>query len=412
MSPSAVIAKYEHAYRQHPVRVQGPWGGCGQPARKHVVHVIQDIAPKSGGPTAVVVDLAAQQVKDGHRVTIVSASPASDRETKVMLEARWAQLETRPDIRDAPSRQGAAAFCTATLASLLPDIVHLHGIFGWSLRSAARWARSRQTRVVCSTHGMLHPAALAIKRLKKLTYLRLFGDAVRMADVLMTLNEEEANHARARFNPSAVVMENGVNPEAFFGHAPDMFLQSHPMLAFRRYALFVGRLHPIKGLDQLIRSYHLARSHGFDHTLVCIGPEEGATATLRTLISELGLQDHVFLLPPMYGPAKQSALAGCSMFVHRPRYEGFGIAVVEAMAAGRPVVTTRLCRLDRAIRDGAILPADDTDKAFAESMLAVARDPTAAEAHARQTMQWVRDKLSWRVVASQTMDIYQGASTT
>lgn len=371
-----------------------------------IVHVIQNIAPHSGGPTAVVVDLSASQASAGHDVTVLSIEPLDAANTEIMLETRWRHARRRPRIVAPGSRSAIGRFCIEHLQALRPDVVHLHGVFHWHLRTCARWARRCGIPCFCSTHGMLHPYALGSKWLKKFVYLRLFGDVVRRTDMLLTLNAEERQNAEARFHPDAVILENGVEPSAFTNFSPLEFRSSQPVLGSQPYALFIGRIHPIKGLDGLIRSFHIARTRGLNHALVCIGPDEGASAEIRSLITSLDLQQHVLLLPACYGPIKHSAIAGCSMFVHRPRYEGFGVAVLEAMAAGRPVITTTRCRLDRAIQDGVLIPAPDTDEGFAEAMLRSAQD-SSSEEKARRSAVWVGDNLTWTAIASRLDALYR-----
>jgi glycosyltransferase involved in cell wall biosynthesis len=94
------------------------------------------------------------------------------------------------------------------------------------------------------------------------------------------------------------------------------------------------------------------------------------------------------------------------MFVHRPRYEGFGIAVAEAMAAGRPVVTTQRCHLDRAFADGAIVPAEDTDEGFASAMLAI--DGQRAAEMGRRNARWVKANIAWDSIAARIERLYSG----
>jgi glycosyltransferase involved in cell wall biosynthesis len=371
-----------------------------------VTHFIQDMLPRSGGPPAVVADLSAQQMKNGDEVTIISGSPANLPEVQQMLSTRWADHQRHPMLKSPVGRRASSMFLTDSLDASTPDVIHSHGVFSPALATVAGWAESRKVRLVCSTHGMLHPSALGTKSLKKRVFLRLFPRILRAPKWLMTLNAEEADNASRLFNRNSCVVENGVNVRAYATATPDEFFDLYPQLRDRPYALFVGRLHPIKGLDLLVRSFAIARAAGLHEDLVVIGPEEGAGHALQRQIAQLGLSRCVHLLPPTYGTAKASAIAGCSFFAHRPRYEGFGVSVVEAMAAAKPVVTTTNCHLDRAILEGAFVPAEDSDEGFASAMLNASGSARGGNSNGLQAAEWVRANLTWPAIAARIKGLY------
>ena len=174
------------------------------------------------------------------------------------------------------------------------------------------------------------------------------------------------------------------------------------------YILFVGRLHPIKGLDALLRSYAVAVDMGIEHDLVIVGPDEGVLADLQALVKRLGLEGRVHFTGGVFGPEKADAYAGCSLFTHRPRFEGFGMTVVEAMASGRPVVTTKECKLDGAADSGALLQAEDDDRRFGECIVEVLRSPDKGQALGARGRLWARENLDWRALVERLDRIYQG----
>jgi glycosyltransferase involved in cell wall biosynthesis len=105
--------------------------------------------------------------------------------------------------------------------------------------------------------------------------------------------------------------------------------------------LFLSRIHPIKGLDRLMKAFAKVHQDNPDTLLVIAGSgDEASTTSLHELTGQLGIAQHVHWLGFVQGGLKSELLARSAVFVLPSHSENFGYAVVEALLAGLPVVTT------------------------------------------------------------------------
>lgn len=364
-----------------------------------ILHVIENLFPESGGPPTVVIEFARHQARSGRKVAVICNRGPRKPEQRAALMEMWRGLPidfTDFSLLDPADRRGAM---DQQLDRLQPKIIHIHCMWESFVRTTAAKARRRGVPYVLSTHGMLHPYVLAQKRLKKWVYLTLFPQIIGGARELYSLNREEADYVAKRFGCRSSVLANGIDASEYSHASPNLFLEKFPQFTNQSFILFVGRIHPIKGIDQLIRSYSHARARGCTHALVIAGPDDGCKAEIDALIDSLALREHVHLVGGLFGEIKRSAFSACSVFAHRPRFEGFGITVVEGMAAGKPVVTTKECKLDGAGEAGALCVAPDTDDGFAEALLRYTTNHVAAHDLGTRAQAWVRQNLDWEALA-------------
>jgi glycosyltransferase involved in cell wall biosynthesis len=137
-----------------------------------------------------------------------------------------------------------------------------------------------------------------------------------------------------------------------------------PALAGRRFLLFLGRINEKKGCDLLVRGFAgLSAAHPDLH-LVMAGPDPGQWRDrLQTIAVELGCQDRIHWPGLLLGNAKWGAFAACEAFVLPSHQENFGVAVVEALASGRPVLLTYPVNIAQDLAaDGCALVEPDTQE--------------------------------------------------
>jgi glycosyltransferase involved in cell wall biosynthesis len=151
----------------------------------------------------------------------------------------------------------------------------------------------------------------------------------------------------------------------------EAFLTRFPGLRGRRFFLFLSRIHRKKGCDLLLEAF--ARVAGdTDMDLVMAGPdEEGLQAVLEAQTERLGIVGRVHWTGMLEGDVKWGALRGAEAFVLPSHQENFGIAVVEALACGVPVIISDKVNIWPEIaQDRAGIVKADTAEGTYEGMMA------------------------------------------
>ena len=212
------------------------------------------------------------------------------------------------------------------------DVVFVHSMWTPTVLRACRTALRAGTPLVRVPHGCLNPAALRHSAWKKALVSPLERHYMRRAAcVLATTETERAAVERwVRGVRRIEVVGLGVDdllapdlPPKRTGDGPKTFL-------------FVGRLHPLKGLDLLLAALPE------DASLRVIAPDEGgARARYERLACRLGVADRVTFLGLKTGTEKLAEMRRADALVLPTHSENFGFAVAEALVVGTPAITTK-----------------------------------------------------------------------
>jgi len=297
---------------------------------------------------------------------------------------------------------------------LQADLLHLHGVWDPLLLRAARNAWRLRVPYVITPHGMLDVWQLQQKRLKK--WLALAMGYRRMLDraaFLHFLNTDEARLATPLGLASgAQVIPNGVAVEEFSALPTRGALRARfPQLADHPCVLFLGRLHHKKGLDYLADAFALLLRSVPQARLVVAGPDGGARAGFERQLRRLGIAEQVLLTGPLYAADKLQALVDCDCFCLPSRQEGFSLAIIEALACGRPVVISEQCHFPEVATTGAgiVTPLDPAQ--IATALAQVLTDGAAAARMGQAGRRLVTTRYTWPIVAGRMLATYRIATT-
>jgi glycosyltransferase involved in cell wall biosynthesis len=290
-----------------------------------------------GGPSNTIYWLAKALTRAGHDVTVIATSqdlpPSVPLNQWVTMDCGRVMYTHNPHFY-LPLRHIWEGW------QIVPsvDVVHVNSLFYpasliWVLLS--QWAGKP---VIWSPHGELNPVALAIHpRLKRLI-LGLVKRMLTSSVHFQAASKAETAHIRYCFGKATSVTEIQNRMELPPLVQPDETIRLTPP-----YLLFIGRLHPIKGIDNLIRA--LSASEAFrasDYSLVIAGPQtdDAYGSMLTELVKQLGLSEKVTFVGLVRGPWKETLYANARLTVLPSHAESFGNVVVESLAQGTPVVAS------------------------------------------------------------------------
>ena len=241
-------------------------------------------------------------------------------------------------------------------------------------------------------------------RWAKTAWIELFErrNIERAAAVHVTADIEAEELRRLGLHARKVaVIPNGIDAQA---EAGEPGAADAPRTPPGRRVLFLGRINWKKGLDRLIPA--MAHVPGTD-LLIAGNDEENYTPTLQALAERCGVAERVRFLGPVYGPDKWRLLATADVFALPSYSENFGIAALEAMACGVPVVVTPEVGLAAAVREaGAGLVVKGDANSVGHALAELIADPERRRILGLAGRKAVAERFSWTTIAAQMEALY------
>ena len=308
--------------------------------RRRLLHVVASFSPAAGGTSEGIRKLAEEHERGAGGEVVCLDDPAEE-----FLRGQEFPVHALGPV--------SGSYCfTPRLQPWLElnlerfDGVVIHGLWQHHSYGTYRVVRGRLPYLVFP-HGMLDPyfkRAFPRKHIKKQLYWLVREHRVlRDARAVCFTSAVERDAAADTFWPQhwipEVVSFGTVAPGGDPATQREVFLRRFEQLRSRRFFLFLSRIHRKKGCDLLLEAFgRVAASHP-DVDLVMAGPdEEGLRRELETQARSLGIEPRVHWTGMLEGTLKWGAFRAAEAFVLPSHQENFGVAVVEAMACGLPVV--------------------------------------------------------------------------
>ncbi|MHC4108108.1 MAG: glycosyltransferase [Planctomycetota bacterium] len=381
-----------------------------------IVHYVCGMKLAAGGVVRAVLDMCEGVAARGHEVTLLTLDPGDVPPSWRVGETgvpRVAQIE-----RGALPRLNRSGLAQAQRQIKAADVVHLHGIWDPICLQLARLARRSDVPYVVSVHGMLDDWSIGQRTAKKRLYVALAGRRFleRAAAVHCTADAERAQSSKwyPRGRPVVIPYVTDLSPFLELP-GPQLARRSFPEVFSddgRSVILFLSRIHPKKGLEQLIRAAAELQRRGLEIAVAVAGTGEPEyEQSLRRLADEEGVSERLHFLGLVVGEQKVSLYEAADLFVLPTSQENWGLVLTESLACGTPVVTTRGVDIWSELEaSGAAAIIDSAPEAIASAVAELLDDTARLRAMQQKGRTWVLEHLDADRVAGQYERLYRSVS--
>jgi glycosyltransferase involved in cell wall biosynthesis len=384
--------------------------------------VIPAIAARQGGPAYAVVNLSAALQASGCESTIFATDLLRPAAARSQSRARADDLPELAAVTDVhlfraefPRRFAYSGQLARALYDKLGtyDVLHIHSLYLFPQLAAFLAAQRRGVPYVVSPHGVLNEVIRRQRRRLKLIndflWLRRMLD--RAGGLHYTCEAEARNAIDLRLRAPSFIVPNGIAFDELNGPSqPERFRQRFFPGFSGDIVLSLGRIARVKGLDVLVRAF--AQLEASSSRLAIVGPDdEEFIPVLIDLARRLRIHDRVVFTGELRGSDRLDALAAASVCALPSKTENFGHAIVEAMAAGLPVVLSGDVALADEIKGrNAGLVVSRAPNSFASAVNHLLSDSGARVVIAERARNFAK-RFDWSEVTPKLLTMYETVRT-
>jgi glycosyltransferase involved in cell wall biosynthesis len=292
------------------------------------IHIVTSIEKEASGPTYSVVRLCESLVANGQNIILMTLG---NKKTKLRFHRIYARVKWLPRLGISPTMKSDIE---RIVREGSVEYIHSHGLWQMPNIYAGQVAKKYNIPLIVSPRGALSEKAMktGYKLIKSLFWIFFQKKILISASCFhATSNDEYKDIRRIGFKQPVSIIPNGVD----FQENEKKIDQPFKTL------LFFGRLHPIKGVENLLYAWSEIYNFFPDWRLKIAGPgERQYVKKIKLISSTLSLQ-RVEFSGPLYGEDKWNAYRNADLYILPSFSENFGMTVAESLSVGTPVITTK-----------------------------------------------------------------------
>lgn len=384
-----------------------------------ILHVIPSISPARGGTSRAIIDMVHAAIDRGIDIEIATTNDDGEDLLDIPLGQRilYDRIPTYFFPRFSPSISAVRefAFSGAFTIWLFSNIakyeaIHVHALFSYTSTVAMAIARLKKIPYLVTPHGLLCEWSLQQSRQKKQAYLKLIEranlDCARTIHV--TCEQERDDVVALNFkSPTSILPLALTEMPVEIPNAANLLRQRLNCPADEPIILFLARLHYKKGLEYLIPALGKLGNRRF--TFVIAGNGSAAyEAEIQALVVAAKIEQRTRMVGFVEGAQKDLLIQGADLFALTSHSENFGIAVLEALIVGTPVLLTPGVGLASVVRDHDLGYVTELNiDAIAQSLDRHLSNPDRSKQLGSRARQFAIENYNWDKIAVDLIRVYQ-----
>jgi glycosyltransferase involved in cell wall biosynthesis len=382
-----------------------------------ILHVIPSVAPVRGGPSLAALDMVKALLSQGITAEIATTNDNGVNLLDISLQKciEYQQVPVWFFPRFSPNinfiREYAFSYeLTKWLWQNISnyDLVHIHALFSYASTAAMTIARLKKIPYIVQPHGLLCKWSLEQHTYKKKIYFQLIEKAnLNYSQALhLTSESEQQDFYLLGLDTESFVLPLGISPAKPIPYARERLRQKFKIPENEVVILFLSRLHPKKGLDYLIPALNKLSQYRFTFIIAGNGTPE-YEEEIKSLILSNHIYNNTYLVGFVQEEFKDILIQGSDLFVLTSHSENFGIVILEALAAGLPLLLTPGVALSSIVKEHQVGYITKLDvSAIASTLEKFLSNPEAIKEMSQRARELVSDKYSWEHISTKLQKIY------
>lgn len=290
------------------------------------------------------------------------------------------------------------------------DLVHIHSVFSYTTLVTSFLCRKNKIPYILNPFGALDPDMINLKNAlaKKLYIGMVEKNNVEGASLVQVGSDYERRKIqKLGFRKKIEIMPPGLD-FLEYNKKDDILRKRFPELENKRIILYLGRIHPKKGLEILLKAFSRVITLRDDTYLVVAGPIDNYAKRIISFVRNSSLEKRVIFTGMLLGTDKIAAFYASDLFVLSSYGENFSIAALEALACGVPVILTREVGLSPDVKEygaGFIVKQDALE--ISEAIEKILSNPDLREVMSLRGRNLAQERFSLDIIVNNVIRLYK-----